>query len=134
MQVFEPFDTNSIRQHQLLNAAYKSIRTKFYGKTVDVESFRINIHKGNPESFDFRGNYSGDFGLDNNTADLSTSIKIKHYYGNIKHPIVFINTMNLAMAEHDTNRILWKWEYVPWCEDSPIIFGEKSRDEINKGL
>ena len=51
---------------------------------------------------------------------------------NIKSEIVFINTVKHAMAEHDTNRILWKWEYFPSCDT--VIFGEKSRHEINKGL
>ena len=36
---------------------------------------------------------------------------IKYYFANTKHPIVFINTSNHAMAEFDTNKRLWKWEY-----------------------
>ncbi len=126
------FDT--IGHHELLGGAYKSLRTRLYGKVVDVESFRIKLHDGNPEFFDMEGIYGGDLQIENNTAHLSNNVNIKHYYGNIKHPIIFINTMNHAMAEHDTNKNLWKWEYIPWYEDSPVIFGEKSRKEIDKGL
>jgi hypothetical protein len=45
---------------------------------------------------------------------------------------VFINTSNHAMAEHDANRTLWKWEYVPGVMDSPISLGSKRRAEIEK--
>jgi hypothetical protein len=41
-----------------------------------------------------------------------------------------INTSNHAMAEHDANRTLWKWEYVPGVIDSPVCLGCKSREEI----
>ena len=51
-----------------------------------------------------------------------------------KYPIVFINTSNYAMAEHDTNCRLWKWEYVAWEKNSPIVYGEKSRQEIDRSF
>ena len=31
--------------------------------------------------------------------------------------MVFVNTSNHAMAEHDANHELWKWEYVPGLMD-----------------
>jgi hypothetical protein len=34
------------------------------------------------------------------------------------------------MAEEDNNGTLWKWEFVPWERDSPIVHGNKSRKEI----
>lgn len=48
----------------------------------------------------------------------------------IKHPIVFINTANHAMSYRDTNRTIWKWEYIPWEENGPVILEEKSREEL----
>jgi hypothetical protein len=56
---------------------------------------------------------------------------IKYYFNNRKHPIVFINTSNHAMAEYDNNHQIWKWEYVPWVRRAPIKFGTKSRKELD---
>ena len=39
------------------------------------------------------------------------------------HPVVFINTSNHAMTEMDRNPTLWKWEYQPFEEKSPVTFG-----------
>ena len=30
------------------------------------------------------------------------------------------------MAEHDSNSKFWKWEYVLWLDNSPVLFGEKT--------
>jgi len=38
------------------------------------------------------------------------------------------------MAEFDTNKRLWKWEYVAWEKDSAIIYGTKSRKEIDNSF
>ena len=35
------------------------------------------------------------------------------------------------MAEKDNNDTLWKWEYRPFDEKSPVVFGTKSREEID---
>ena len=58
--------------------------------------------------------------------------KIKYYFNNENHPIVFINTANHAMSCHDTNHRLWKWEYIPWEIDSAIVYDEKSRDKVDR--
>jgi hypothetical protein len=34
------------------------------------------------------------------------------------------------MAEHDSKSNLWKWEYVPWLDISPVLLGEKNRTYI----
>ena len=34
------------------------------------------------------------------------------------------------MSNHDTNHRLWKWEYIPWEDNGPVILGIKSRKEI----
>jgi hypothetical protein len=38
------------------------------------------------------------------------------------------------MSFHDTNHKIWKWEYVPWEEDSAIVYGEKPRNEVDRYL
>ena len=62
------------------------------------------------------------------------SIAIKYFFVNQRHPIVFVNTANHAMAEHDTNHNIWKWEYVGWKKRSPIVFGNKSRKQIEQSF
>lgn len=59
---------------------------------------------------------------------------IKYYFVDRNHPVVFINTSNHAMAEHDTNDRIWKWEYIPWLNDAPIKFGSMTRLEIEQSL
>ena len=36
------------------------------------------------------------------------ALQNKIYVANFKHPIIFVNTANHAMAEHDANFTLWK--------------------------
>ena len=38
------------------------------------------------------------------------------------------------MSFHDTNHRIWKWEYIPWEEDSAIINGQKSRSQVDSFL
>jgi KAP family P-loop domain len=128
-------------KHKILDSTYKSIRSKLYGSGADVETFKIKLRRGNPEFFEFPDNYSGNKNLTDDDMHEGRSMngmvpqrKIQYYYGNIKHPIVFINTLNHAMAERDTNHRLWKWEYIPWLEDCPVVLGQKSREEINKDI
>jgi hypothetical protein len=85
----------------------------------------------------FTNIYSGSNDLEEDTihgdpeGDLPPH-RVKYYANDYKHPIIFINTSNHAMAEHDTNPDLWKWEYVPWVGDRPFISEKKSRAEVNK--
>jgi hypothetical protein len=58
-------------------------------------------------------------------------IPISYYFVDFNHPVVFVNTSNHAMAEHDANHKLWKWEYVPGIRDSPITLGNESRRTID---
>jgi hypothetical protein len=32
------------------------------------------------------------------------------------------------------NHEIWKWEYTCWEKDSPVVFGNKSREEIDKSF
>ena len=60
--------------------------------------------------------------------------KVKYYFMDYYHPIVFINTSNHAMSESDNNHDLWKWEYIPFIQSKkrPFKFGTKSRKDIDR--
>ncbi len=133
------FNNEELRRHRILNRVYEWFRSLFYGRTIDIETFKIILNNGVPSEFKFSNIYSGEFNqLEQDTVheekawgDEETPLhKIKYYYANYNHPIVFINTSNHAMAEHDNNHRLWKWEYVAWEKNSPVVYGEKSRQEI----
>ncbi|MBI1828287.1 MAG: hypothetical protein HY222_03880 [Thaumarchaeota archaeon] len=136
------FNNESLREHAILNSVYEGFRSLFYGRTIDVETFRIMLKQEVPENFQFKGIYSGENNIEKDDIHEDKEIEdgrapthtIKYYFANTKHPIVFINTANHAMAEHDTNQNLWKWEYVAWEKDLSIVYGEKSRQEIDKSF
>jgi len=134
------FNNERLRQHGILNSLYTAIRRLIYGRTMDLESFKIHITKPPTENhFTFESIYS-----DNNEINTDTihgdkkppppKRPIKYYFINQNHPIVFINTSNHAMAEHDTNNKLWKWEYIPWLTDTPIKLGSMSRKKLEETL
>lgn len=136
------FNNEHLREHAILNPFYEWFRSLFYGRVIDAETFRIKLIKETPENFEFKGIYSGDNDLekDNIHGDKADSYgkvplhKIKYYFASTSHPIVFINTANHAMSEHDTNHSIWKWEYTCWEHGSPIVFGKKSREKIDKSF
>ena len=136
------FNNEELREHALLNPIYRWIRSLLYGRTLDLETFRVPWNNAIPENFRFGGIYSGQNDIQKDDIhedkpDISGNVPlhhVKYYFANAKHPIVFINTSNHAMAEFDTNQRLWKWEYVAWEKDSPIIYGTKSRKEIDNSF
>jgi len=131
-----------LREHRIFDWLYRLIRKELYHRLRDVETFRIILRKVIPEDFQFNGIYSGENNIEKDDIHGDRpwffgkipNHKIKYYFANTKHPVVFINTSNHAMAEHDTNPRLWKWEYVAWEKDSPVVYGEKSREEIDKSF
>ncbi|MBI3639347.1 MAG: hypothetical protein HY223_03435 [Thaumarchaeota archaeon] len=130
-----------LREHRIFDWLYRLIRKDLYHRLLDVETFRIILKQQVPENFQFQGIYSGENNLEKDDIHGDKpwfgkipKHKIKYYFANTKHPIVFINTSNHAMAEHDTNQRLWKWEYVTWETNSPIVYGEKSRQEIDRSF
>ena len=141
MEVSILFNNERLRQHGILNSIYECIRRIIYGRIMDLESFQITIAKNPADNhFLFEGIYSGNNELN---ADSIHGDKapppppkrpIKYYFINQSHPVVFINTSNHAMAEHDTNNRLWKWEYLPWLSDAPIKFGSMTRKELEANL
>ena len=64
------------------------------------------------------------------TKHLGILILVKYNFQDTNHPVIFVNTSNHALAPHDNNHDLWKWEYVPWSEKIPIKSGSKSRQEV----
>ena len=132
------FNDEHLRKHGILESFYRFLRPFLYGRLTDLESFRV-ILEGNAASyFVFPGIYSGksDIMEDSVHGDRGRFLRkaprrrVKYHYSNRMHPIVFMNTANHAMAEEDNNTTLWKWEFVPWEADSPIVYGKKSRKQI----
>ena len=133
IQVSILFNNEQLREHKIVNRLYEWFRSWFYGRIIDVETFFIVLKDNNhPELADFPFIYSAENSIEQDSIHVDRyGITIKYYFGNLRHPIIFINTSNHAMGEHDTNHRLWKWEYVAWQKDGPIEFGEKSREEID---
>lgn len=130
------FNNEQLRQHSYFNNIYEVVRYYLYGRTLDIETFRIRFKK-EIEGYKliFYTTYSGKHGLEYDSIH-GDSVKpvpeheVKYYFIQKEHPVVFINTSNHSMAEHDANHIMWKWEYIPWLKNAPIQFGEKNRNQI----
>jgi hypothetical protein len=141
MEISILFNNERLRQHGVLNSIYALIRRVIYGRVMDLESFKILIGK-DPASdrFTFEGIYSNEEEMNadsihgDKTPPPAPQHPIKYYLANRNHPVVFVNTSNHAMAEHDTNERIWKWEYIPWLNDAPIKLGSKTRREIEQSL
>jgi hypothetical protein len=163
------FNNEELRRHKYLNGIYSKIRLILYGRTQDVETFKIHLTKNKDDKsqknltddnimteednaqsgskeinknkrnsnnyFVFEGIYSGVYDIEYDTVHLDKSPppkrrKIEYYFLDHYHPIVFINTANHAMSQHDNNHDVWKWEYIPWAKKAPIKLGLKSRKDI----
>ena len=152
------FNNEALRRHKILNRIYEKMRHVFYGRVLDLETFRVHLDSDNDtlyksanadhnKNINYNGNskdgdyfifqniYSGKHGIEEDTIHLDSKPHVLHnieyYFIDRYHPIVFINTANHAMSEHDNNHELWKWEYIPWIKKAPIKFGTKSRQEID---
>lgn len=132
------FNNEQLRKFKLADPIYRWLRSLLYGRLVDVETFWIHFVKEetNDNYFVFESIYSAEYGLEYDTIHednppVVPRRKIKYYFSDHYHPIVFVNTSNHAMAPHDNNHDLWKWEYVPWIERAPVVLGKKGRREIN---
>jgi hypothetical protein len=141
MEVSLLFNNERLRQHGILNSIYEPFRRLVYGRVMDLESFKILVGK-DPESdrFTFEGIYSNEEAMNadsihgDKTPPPAPEHNIKYYFIDRNHPVVFVNTSNHAMAEHDANNRIWKWEYIPWIEDAPIKLGSKNRREIEQSF
>lgn len=136
------FENEVLRKNSfggIVNRVYEIFRRLRYGRTMDIETFKLHIPKNKADTeFIFENIYSNSFGLaeDSIHGDPPKAPRrnVKYYLGNRSHPVVFINTSNHAMAEFDCNHEMWKWEYIPWIKDSPVKLGDMSRIDIDKGF
>ena len=76
-------------------------------------------NKNNTDNyFVFENIYSGQYGIEHDTIHLdkppAPRRPIEYYFLDHYHPIIFRNTANHAMSEHDNNHDIWKWEYISW--------------------
>ena len=126
-QVTLVFQDEILRKHGILDGIYRYIRLLKYKRTVDIESF---TYKDN--WLFFEDIYSGDSNLFEDTIHNQKEIRVKYYFQDNNHPVIFVNTSNHALAPHDNNHDLWKWEYVPWSNKIPIKLGNKTREEADK--
>jgi hypothetical protein len=138
------FNNEELRKHSyegFLNPIYEKIRNVLHGRIMDIESFKMVINPNTDDiSLIFKGIYSDypnkshtikDDNIHGDTKDVPDR-SVRYYLQDKKHPVIFINTSNHAMAEDDNNRRLWKWEYIPWVKDKPVIFGDKCRKDIDQ--
>lgn len=134
------FNNEELRKHRLLDIPYRELRRLMYSRDSDVESFKIHIDRSNKQNnrFIFKNIHSIIDGKNNDLNEDSIhgdpegiGCAISYYLIDYSHPVIFVNTSNHAMAEHDANQKLWKWEYVPGLMDSPVILGSKTRKEID---
>ncbi|MEO9363013.1 MAG: hypothetical protein ABI348_03845 [Nitrososphaera sp.] len=131
------FNNEHLRKFALADGLYRWLRKLLYGRSIDIETFRIHFvrDKEDENYFIFQSIYSGDYGLVYDTIHLDPLPErhgVEYYFEGQRHPVVFINTSNHAMAGHDNNPQLWKWEYVQWIKKSPVVLGTKTRSELDR--
>jgi hypothetical protein len=134
------FNDEHLRKHSILESFYRFLRPYLYGRLTDLESFRVIRERNTASYCVFPGIYSGMSNImeDSIHGDKEWFLqkaprrRVKYHYSNKMHPIIFINTANHAIAELDNNQTLWKWEFVAWKPDSPIVYGNKSRKDIEE--
>jgi hypothetical protein len=135
------FENEQLRRYKYLNYIYEKYRHLCYGRVKDIETFRIHIDSqtmnDSKKYFTFEKIYSNSHDITYDTIHGNPSPperKVKYYFTDYYHPIVFINTSNHAMSESDNNHDLWKWEYIPFIESRkrPFKFGTKSRQDIDR--
>ena len=119
------FQDEILRRHGILDGIYRYIRLLKYKRTADVETFSFK----NNQLF-FGNIYSGKSNLFEDTIHNEKEIPAKYFFQDDNHPVIFVNTSNHALAPHDNNHDLWKWEYVPWSKKIPIKLGTKTRQEV----
>jgi hypothetical protein len=131
------FNNEQLRKFKYADGIYRWFRKLFYGRQIDIETFRIHFVRDRTDEnyFVFQSIYSGDHDLEYDTIHLDKEYQkrqIEYYFMDYFHPVVFVNTSNHAMAGHDNNPELWKWEYLSWVEKAPVVLGKKSRSELDR--
>ena len=126
-QITLVFQDEVLRKHGIFDDIYRYIRLIKYKRTVDIETFSFSEN-----NFYFEDIYSGDSNLFEDSIHNEKKIASKYYFQDKNHPVIFVNTSNHALAPHDNNHDLWKWEYVPWSKKIPIKLGTKTREEAEE--
>ncbi|MCX9012829.1 MAG: hypothetical protein OIN66_17145 [Candidatus Methanoperedens sp.] len=131
------FNNELLRRHSLVHKIYEVIRRLRYGRTRDIETFKIIARKDfKDNALIFEDIYSDYYQLEEDTIHgdphKAPERGVRYYFIDYRHPVIFINTSNHAMAGHDTNHHIWKWEYIPWLEHAPVKLDCKTREEIDK--
>jgi len=133
------FNNEVLRKHKIFDGVYKFLRQIMHQRVTDIETFRIHIGGSFPDDKNkagcvFENIYSEDFGIEydsiNSDPPKANLRPLKYTHFKYHSPIIFINTSNYAMAAHDNNQDIWKWEYIPFVKDSPIEFGNLSRKQL----
>jgi hypothetical protein len=125
------FNNEQLRKFKLADGFYRWLRKLLYGRLIDIETFRIHFVKDKLDAnyFAFEGIY------DTIHLDKPPNVphrSIEYYFSDQFHAMIFVNTSNHALAGHDNNWNLWKWEYVSWIRGAPIVYGTSSRKELEK--
>ncbi|MGI9566778.1 MAG: hypothetical protein ACR2LL_07170 [Nitrosopumilus sp.] len=138
------FNNEELRQNGILNGFYEDIRKVIYGRTKDIETFQVMVIESIPTKFIFEGIYSENKTVLHDTThgdkkhwwnfNRVPKRDVDLYYSSTRFPKIFVNTSNHALAGHDNNRNLWKWEYITWGENLPIGVGNKSRKKIESDI
>ena len=123
------FQDEILRKHRILDKIYRIVRRVKYKRTIDIESFSFKDNQ-----FFFGDIYSGESNLFEDTVHNETVIAAKYYFQDKNHPVIFVNTSNHALAPHDNNHDMWKWEYIPWSNKIPIKSGSKTREQVDKSF
>lgn len=141
IEVSVVFNNEQLRKNFLLQKIYEWLRKNiFYGRKEDIETFLI-IDEKEPLKFEFKKIYSKkdgteyDLKRDDIHGDNEKHLQrhdIKYYFMNPKHPVVFVNTSNHALAEDSANERLWAWEYIPWLTKSAVKLGDKTREKLDE--
>jgi len=131
------FNTDALRSFKTSDRVRRKVKRIVGTMTLEVETFTLHVDKENLENsyVIFQGNYSGDSGIEEDAVRFDNEPdppqrKIKYYFQDYNHPIIFINTFNHTMAGDDNNINMWKWEYIPWLQNSPVYLGKKSKAEV----
>jgi len=132
------FQDEQLRKHGIFDIIYRIFRFFRYRRIADIEKFYI--HKSEKKDyFTFPGIFSDKETLFDDSTHFDKpedgpveKRDVKYYFQDKTHPIVFVNTSNHAIAPHDNNHDIWKWEYIPWSKTIPIKLGKKSREKVEK--
>ena len=104
------FNNEYYPKNSLINRLYAWFRKLWYGRHVDIETFILHVVRGELVGCSFPNIYSGSSTWEETVHGDSTKPfpihSVERYFcGEVKNPMVFVNTWNHALAMWDTNRL-----------------------------